>query len=326
MQNKKINNPLVSIIVPVYNAEKTIDRCVQSILKQTLDSFEIILIDDGSPDNSGRLCDEYAERDSRILVIHKENEGVSAARQNGIDAARGEYIIHVDPDDWIESTMLEELYAKAVSDNADMVICDFYENILSEQRYHKQEPSSLQPSIVLRELFQQLHGSCCNKFVKRICYSNYNIKFPSDIYYCEDLYVVASLVKNNIKLSYLPRAFYHYVQLNDKPTLVRFYDENTYNHDLKLKILFLDLVSDDASLVKMVEDKFICSMVFRAYKNGYKYYTSALFRQRFSKCRKTIKLHLKDSQKWLVYLSCIGLYRSSRKIAYFLERIKQKLR
>lgn len=328
MKNSNISilNPLVSIIVPVYNAEETIDRCIKSILKQTLDNFEVILIDDGSQDNSGRICDEYADKDSRFFVIHKENGGVSAARQDGIDFARGDYVIHVDPDDWIEPTMLEELYSKAVIDDADMVICDFYENILSKQRYHKQEPSSLKAQTVLCELFQQLHGSCCNKFVKRICYSNFNIKFPLGVYYCEDLYVIASIVKNNIKIAYLPKAFYHYVQQNDKQTLVRYYDEDTYHHDIKLKNLFLNLVSGDANLVRIVDNKFTCSLVFRAYKNGYKYYTSDLFKQRFFSYRNTIKIHLKDSQKWFVYFSCIGFYHFARTIAYFLERVKQNLR
>ena len=118
--------PKVSVIVPIYKAEKYINRCIDSILAQTFTDWELLLIDDGSPDRSGEICDEYAENDPRIRVFHKANGGVSSARQMGQEEAVGEYTIHVDPDDWVEPTMLEELYAKAEADDADMVICDFF--------------------------------------------------------------------------------------------------------------------------------------------------------------------------------------------------------
>ena len=104
--------PKVSVIVPIYKAEAYLNKCVDSLLVQTLKDFELLLIDDGSPDNSGEICDRYAQKDSRVRVFHKENGGVSSARQCGIDNAYGEYTIHTDPDDWVESTMLEELYEK----------------------------------------------------------------------------------------------------------------------------------------------------------------------------------------------------------------------
>ena len=101
--------PAVSVIVPVYNAEPYIRRCLDSISAQTFKDFEVILIDDGSPDHCGAICDEYARQDSRFRVIHKENEGVAVARQCGIDNAQGTYSIHCDPDDWVEPNWLEEL-------------------------------------------------------------------------------------------------------------------------------------------------------------------------------------------------------------------------
>ena len=134
-----MNTPLVSVIVPVYKAEAYLHKCVDSLLAQTMTDFEVLLIDDGSPDRSGAICDEYAAKDSRIRVFHKENGGVASARQVGIENVRGEYTIHADPDDWVEPTMLEELYAKAKEDDADMVICDYYINIKSRQKYHSQE-------------------------------------------------------------------------------------------------------------------------------------------------------------------------------------------
>ena len=118
--------PLVSIIVPVYKAEKWLHRCVDSILAQTMEDFELLLIDDGSPDRSGEICDEYAAKDLRVRVFHKENGGVSSARQKGLENAIGEYVIHCDPDDWVDTDMLMELTQYAKKTQADMVICDFY--------------------------------------------------------------------------------------------------------------------------------------------------------------------------------------------------------
>lgn len=112
---------LISIIVPVYRAEKYLDRCVKSILNQTYINFELILVEDGSPDASGALCDRWAERDNRIRVIHKENGGASSARNRGLDIARGEYIAFVDSDDWIEPQMYEYLYVAMEKSKAQIL-------------------------------------------------------------------------------------------------------------------------------------------------------------------------------------------------------------
>jgi len=117
--------PKISVIVPVYNATAYLERCVGSLLLQTLSDFEILLIDDGSNDGSAELCDDYARKDSRVKVYHKPNGGVASARQLGVNKASGDYSIHIDPDDWVLPTMLEELYGVAVKSEADMVICDF---------------------------------------------------------------------------------------------------------------------------------------------------------------------------------------------------------
>ena len=105
--------PRLSVIVPVYKVEKYIHKCVDSILNQTFTDFELILVDDGSPDNCGRICDEYAEKDSRVRVIHKKNGGVSDARNVGVVESKGDYISFVDPDDWIETNALEQIWNKA---------------------------------------------------------------------------------------------------------------------------------------------------------------------------------------------------------------------
>lgn len=182
-----MNESLISVVVPVYNAEHQIRCLLDSLLLQTWSNFEVLLINDGSTDESGVICEEYADKDHRFKVIHKQNEGVSAARQTGIEAASGVYVIHADADDWIESDMLQDLYAKAVSTNADVVFCDYYVESNGNSVYRKQEPPSFSPEMVLRAMFQRLHGSCWNKLVRRLCYSQYGCHFPKGINYCEDL-------------------------------------------------------------------------------------------------------------------------------------------
>lgn len=205
-------SPKVSIIVPVYKAEAYLHRCIDSLLNQTFQDYEILLIDDGSPDRSGKICDEYAKKDCRVRVFHKENSGVSSARQCGIDNALGEYTIHADPDDWVEPNMLEELYAKAKEKDADMVICDYYEEYskLKKTIYKQQRPSNFDHDTVLKELFQQLHGSCWNKLVRRACYKKYDVSFISEMTLCEDFYVNFKLLMNPIKIGYCSIALYHY--------------------------------------------------------------------------------------------------------------------
>ena len=118
-------NDLISIIVPVYKAEKYLRRCVDSILAQTYQNIEVLLIDDGSPDNSGEICDEYAEKDSRVRVFHKPNGGVSSARNLGLKEAKGDYIGFVDADDYIDKTMYEVLLCNLIKENSDISICSY---------------------------------------------------------------------------------------------------------------------------------------------------------------------------------------------------------
>lgn len=119
--------PVISIIVPVYNVEKYIDKCIKSILAQTFKDFELILVDDGSTDDCGKICDEYAEKDKRIKVIHKKNGGLSSARNAGIEASNGSYLGFIDSDDYIDDDMYEVLYNNIIKENADISACGIYD-------------------------------------------------------------------------------------------------------------------------------------------------------------------------------------------------------
>jgi glycosyltransferase involved in cell wall biosynthesis len=119
-------NDLISIIIPVYNMEKYLDRCLHSVLNQTYENLEIILVDDGSTDNSPNMCDNYALKDGRIKVVHKENGGLSDARNAGIRIATGDYIGYVDSDDWIEPNMYECMYKACAGNNAQLAVCRYF--------------------------------------------------------------------------------------------------------------------------------------------------------------------------------------------------------
>lgn len=310
----------ISIIVPVYKAEVYLHRCIDSILAQTFTDWELLLIDDGSPDRSGEICDEYAKKDKRIRVFHKENGGVSSARQRGVKEARGEYTIHADPDDWVEPTMLEELYQKAKGEDADMVICDYYVNRGNQQRYVKQQPSRLDSNTVLHELFQQLHGSCCNKLVRRVCYSNYGVNFQLDMSLCEDLYVNVALLQNNLRIVYLAKAFYHYVQIETSIT----------NRITLQRIEYLFFLKDKFSeLIKSERDKkiamqsFDCSIV-RYYFWGH-YLTNKEFKIKCGKYRNVVFQCNRFPLSVIYYLSCCGLYSLLYSLASVMKKYKYKI-
>ena len=213
--------PTISIITPVYKADKYLVRCLDSILAQTFKDWELILVDDGSPDRSGAICDEYAVKDSRIRVIHKANGGVSAARQDGLEAAQGDYVIHVDPDDWIEPDMLQALYEKAVAEDADMVMCDYYDESASARKIINQKPTARDNETVFKELFSHLNGACFNKLVRRSLFDKFGIAFPSGLVLLEDLYVTAMLCIHNISIAYVPKPLYHYVLDANPASLVK---------------------------------------------------------------------------------------------------------
>ncbi len=214
-----MSKPLVSIIIPVYNVELYLSKCIDSILAQSFTDWECILVDDGSKDKSGSICDNYALKDNRIKVIHQNNSGVSIARQVGIDNVCGEYSIHIDPDDWIESNMLEELYNKAKSDDADMVICDYYKHEGGVQQYINQRPNLLEPIKIIEQMlttnmYPPLYGSCWNKLVRCSCFNSSDnlIRFePDDLSLGEDVVFNCRLLMSTVhRVSYLNKAFYHY--------------------------------------------------------------------------------------------------------------------
>lgn len=153
--------PRVSIIVPMYGVEKYVEQCIDSLLKQTLQEIEIILVDDGSPDRSGEIADEYAKKDSRIKVVHQKNSGLGPARNTGIRVATGDYIGFVDSDDWANHQMFARLYEVAVKNNADIVVsghCEVTNGVVTKIKRHPLEGQTLNSSEQIMEIRKNLYG------------------------------------------------------------------------------------------------------------------------------------------------------------------------
>ena len=172
--------PEISIIVPVYRAEKYLNACVDSILRQTYADFELVLIEDGSPDQSGAICDEYAQRDDRVRVIHQPNQGQAAARNHALPMTQGKWLCYVDSDDMIHPQMLEHLYRAAVESGAGISMCQFLEAPEPPENYEQPADFSYQLLTMDEQTLTELHDRdqypgwvACAKLIRRQCVEGY---------------------------------------------------------------------------------------------------------------------------------------------------------
>ncbi len=204
--------PLISVIVPVYKVEEYLNRCVDSILAQTFTDFELILIDDGSPDISGKICDDYAQKDKRIFVIHQENGGLSAARNSGIDwvfeNSNSRWLTFIDSDDWIHPQYLELLLSSATANNTDISVCEYSETSDFSDFEHIGNTNT--QNLTPEELFVSHHVisiiACC-KLYKKSCFEN--IRYPLGKLH-EDEYTTYKILFDNTRISYLNEILYFY--------------------------------------------------------------------------------------------------------------------
>ena len=204
---------LVSIIVPIYNLEKHINKCVLSIVNQTYKKIEIILVDDGSDeDESPRICDEWGKKDKRIKVIHKENGGLSSARNEGIKNSVGSYLMFIDGDDYIENDMVENLYKSVTENNAQIATCGFiYQTYVKQEIRHSKENYVVDSEEALRRLFacDDMSQAICDKIFKRELFDT--IKFPEGKFH-EDIGTLWKLIDKAERVSHINKCGYHYVQ------------------------------------------------------------------------------------------------------------------
>ena len=227
----------VSIIVPVYQVEKYLRQCIDSILAQTFTDFELILVDDGSRDQSGAICDEYSERDSRICVIHTENKGAAAARNAGLTRASGEYIAFVDSDDYISETMLERMCEVIRNSKCDLVICNFL-HIFSDEKddfsLPLQDMEISGREVLAHQKTQKNYGVWTvvwNKLYKRKIFEN--LRFPEGKYF-EDEFFSDQLYLRCGSVHVVPDVLYFYrvwesSTMNTQKT-INYLDSVSYTH------------------------------------------------------------------------------------------------
>lgn len=213
--------PSVSIIVPVHNAEKTIGRCINSILSQSYKDFELLLLDDGSEDGSGQICDDFAGRDARIRVVHKENTGVSDTRNRGIALADGEYLQFVDSDDWITPDATDFFMRTMTDHGCDMVIADFY-RVIGERVAQKgdiEKDGIMDVASYAASMMQRpanfYYGVLWNKFYKKTVIDEYNIRMDTAVSWCEDFMFNMEYARHISTVYALKLPLYYYVKTKD---------------------------------------------------------------------------------------------------------------
>lgn len=316
-----MRTPLISVIIPVYNVEKYLHRCLDSVIAQTYQNIEIICVDDGSIDESGRICDKYAVRDAHIKVIHQENQGLSAARNRGLDAAEGEYIAFVDSDDYILEDMYKKMLDKLLNYNVDLCVCQWQYEFSDGRQVVKKK--NIDPTIYGRKTSLEFarflyrgnyeNGvvvAAWNKLYRRALLDT--IHFEGRIH--EDDAFNGRIMAKNISVYVMEEQFYVYAQNGDSLTNKPFSAN---------KFFFLDVLAERRELFK--SDAFIrqetellyCNMYIeyclRARKDGvavsHPERYRQIFRKMFSSLRREGKANIKFRLRMMLFSFSPSLYR-----------------
>lgn len=206
----------ISVIVPIFNASKSIKKCIESIINQTYKNIEIILINDGSEDNTLEIINDYKEKDERIKVINKANSGVANTRNVGIEIATGQYIMFVDSDDYIDVNYIYEMHNELVKNDSDVAVsgmtsCENNEKKIKKIIY-KNESCNLQFSEIISEIINKLtFCSACKTLIKKELLTNNKIRFDENLKYCEDMIFSFNMLKKATKIRYVNSTGYYYV-------------------------------------------------------------------------------------------------------------------
>ena len=308
-----MTEPLISIIVPVYRVESYLSRCVDSLLAQTYQNLEIILVDDGSPDQCPQICEDYAKKEERIHVIHQENRGLSGARNAGIDVAKGEYLAFVDSDDYIEPDMYEVLYKNCERYAADLATARFVKfNTQGEDRKNFTENIEVFSREEMLRLFivgdrrYEITMSVWDRLYKRELISD--LRFPVGKCYEDIVFSTKVIEKSKINV-YIDRALYHYRLREDS---ISGEDFNDYNRaplriitdlipELERRILFLDEKGEkelaDECRYQYIDNMFKYLTLFKWDSN-----TDEILKNKISNYCEQVKLDWKKGVKFCLKL------------------------
>lgn len=326
--------PCVSVVIAVYNVEAYIAQCCHSLFSQTLDGIEYIFVNDHSPDNSievvKTVLKEYPARTNQVKIIeHPVNLGVSQTREDGVKAATGEYIIHCDPDDWVETDMYEQMYNRAVAENADLVMCDVFYHVSSTSYYGKETPKELSGRSILASCLHAqrptLHCYLWNKLIRADYYRSviwhYNISLYEDVIAC------AQILQSPLRVCYINQAFYYYRQKEESLSHRRFTRKDAENDYATISLLHRHLCAlGDAELYHYWQAGVAWFMSFSLHSTD-KLYTNKEYLARYRKYRhcvlkdrglaKSARLYLYcTTYNYIIPFSFLQLY---RKIKRFLN-------
>lgn len=243
---------MITVIVPVYNAAPFLDKCINSILSQSFKDFELLLINDGSTDNSGEICDHYAQKDSRVRVIHKINSGVSSARNIGLDQAKGEWITFVDSDDWVHEDFLKKRYELAVAEDADVAYCDVELVYSNHNEYCRTAEIDPKEKTQVNSWIRSKSNYSPILLIKKELLDYHNLRFMPEVRLCEDLNLILKVILYAKKTVHVKESLYFYNKQNTASTM---HNPHLYWGDLQLA--FSDLI-----------DTFKANGVYDRYKEG----------------------------------------------------------
>lgn len=294
---------MISIITPVYRVEQYLDRCVSSIIAQSYADFELILVDDGSPDRSGEICDRWAQKDNRIRVFHQDNSGVSAARNLGLREAKGEYITFVDSDDWLENDCLQQLLEAAEKTDADIVCCNRFDNGQEQKTFCRYTEALITREEALDCYSKYYFTAVWGKLYRRECLVG--LKFREDIYYSEDTLFYTQAVMNAHTVYWMSKPLYHYF-INPSGAMKKFNIEKRLT-DFDARLAMADLYATYPELQEGAACRAVSSAIsidMMAVSHGVTSYHG----------RKKLRRYVKEHRR--TFLSCEDIDLSNRLFGY----------
>lgn len=321
----KTHRPSISVVLAVYKAEAYIDRCLDSLMNQTFKDVEYIFVSDASPDRSiEHVMRHYETNDwggaTVRTICNPVNRGVGFTRQTGLDNATGEYVIHVDPDDWVEPDYLESMYAAAKSADADIVFCDMFREFTDRQVLAPECPRSADSDSIINQLCRgEIVGSTVNELVRRGIIAEIGARFVENVNVCEDLMFVLQLHRHPLKVVTVPRPLYHYDRFTNSNSIQRSMLPDHLAQDNRLLETIATILPD--TRFDKAREAFMSSAFFHIFEIGT--YSNRDFHHRYSYMWPIVRHNDTFSipKKTILFLACHGLYRQVRALYRTLKRL-----